>query len=155
MVKKGTKPEIKTAEKPELVSAEVEESADEDIQQDFKFCVKTHKRKILMFQMELVAVSKEFRKIKNNVKDDNLKLFEGKVLALEQHFSNCVPRNICAPRAYVKCSAHVRTWREAGGQLPPKFPKFGQNSNVSGSDKKIFGQNKNFSGSDMKNLGKV
>ena len=27
MVKKGTKPEIKTAEKPELVFAEVEESA--------------------------------------------------------------------------------------------------------------------------------
>ena len=64
------------------------ESADEDIQQDFKFCVKTHKRKILMFQMELVAVSKEFCKIKNNVKDDNLKLFEGKVLALEQWFPN-------------------------------------------------------------------
>ena len=84
MVKKGAKPEIKTAEKPELVSAEVEESADEDIQQDFKFCVKTHKRKILMFQMELVAVSKEFCEIKNNVKDDNLKLFEGKVLALEE-----------------------------------------------------------------------
>ena len=36
-----------------------------------------------MFQMELVAVSKEFCKIKNNNKDDNLKLFEGKVLALE------------------------------------------------------------------------
>ena len=84
MVKKGTKPEIKTAEKPELVSAEVEESADEVIQQDFKFCVKTHKKKILMFQMELVAVSKEFCEIKNNVKDDNLKLFEGKVLALEE-----------------------------------------------------------------------
>ena len=83
MVKKGTKPEIKTAEKPELVSAEVEESADENLPQDFKFCVKTHKKKILMFQMELVAVSKEFCKIKNNNKDDNLKLFEGKVLALE------------------------------------------------------------------------
>ena len=67
-----------------MVSAEVEESADEDIQQDFKFCVKTHKRKILMFQMELVTVSKEFCEIKNNVKDDNLKLFEGKVLALEE-----------------------------------------------------------------------
>ena len=84
MVKKGTKPEMKTVEKPELVSAEVEESADEDIQEDFKFCVKTHKRKILMFQMELVTVSKEFCEIKNNVKDDNLKLFEGKVLALEE-----------------------------------------------------------------------
>ena len=69
MVKKGTKPEIKTAEKPELVSAEVEESADVYIQQNFKFCVKMHKRKILMFQMELVAVSKEFCEIKNNVKD--------------------------------------------------------------------------------------
>ena len=80
MVKKGTKPEIKIAEKPELVSAEVEESADED----FKFCVKMHKRKILMFQMELVTVSKDFCEIKNNVKDDNLKLFEGKVLALEE-----------------------------------------------------------------------
>ena len=36
--------------------------------------------------MEFVAVSKEFCKIKNNVKDDNLKLpvFEGKVLALEE-----------------------------------------------------------------------
>ena len=37
-----------------------------------------------MFQMELVTVSKEFCEIKNNVKDDNLKLFEGKVLALEE-----------------------------------------------------------------------
>ena len=45
MVKKGTKPEMKTAKKPELVSAEVEESAYEDIQQDFKFCeVKLFKR---------------------------------------------------------------------------------------------------------------
>ena len=35
MVKKGTKPEMKTVEKPKLVSAEVEESADEDIQQNF------------------------------------------------------------------------------------------------------------------------
>ena len=93
MVKKGTKPEIKTAEKPELVSAEVEESADKYIQQNFKFCVKTHKRKILMFQMELVAVSKEFCEIKNNVKDDNLKLFEGKVLALEQCSSNFFHRD--------------------------------------------------------------
>ena len=37
-----------------------------------------------MFQMELVTVSKEFCEIKNNVKDDNFKLFEGKVLALEE-----------------------------------------------------------------------
>ena len=43
----------------------------------------------------------------------------------------------------------------AGGQFPPKFLRFGQNLNFSGSDKKIFGQNQNFSGSDMKNLGKV
>ena len=80
MFKKGTKPEMKTAEKPELVSAEVDESADEDIQQDFKFCVKTHKRKILMFQMELITVSKEFCEIKNNVKDDNLKLLKVRFL---------------------------------------------------------------------------
>ena len=37
-----------------------------------------------MFQMELVTVSKEFCEIKNNIKDDNLKLFEGKVLALKE-----------------------------------------------------------------------
>ena len=37
-----------------------------------------------MLQVELVMVSKEFCEIKNNVKDDNLKLFEGKVLALEE-----------------------------------------------------------------------
>ena len=43
----------------------------------------------------------------------------------------------------------------AGGQLTPKFPRFGQNSNISGSDRKIFGQNHNFSGCDIKNLGKV
>ena len=43
----------------------------------------------------------------------------------------------------------------AGGNCPLKFPRFGQNSNFSGSDKKIFGQEHNFSGSDMKNLGKV
>ena len=46
----------------------------------------------------------------------------------------------------------------AGGgeeNCPPKFPRFGQNSNFSGSDKKIFGQEYNFLGSDMKNLGKV
>ena len=67
MIKKCTKPEMKTAEKPELVSAEGEESAEKDIQQDFKFCVKTHKRKILMFQMELATVSKEFCEIKNSV----------------------------------------------------------------------------------------
>ena len=41
------------------------------------------------------------------------------------------------------------------GQLPPKFPRFGQNLNFSGSDKKIFGQNHNFSGSNTRNLGKV
>ena len=45
----------------------------------------------------------------------------------------------------------------AGGQgaIAPKFSRFGQNSNFSGSDKKIFGQNQNFSSIDMKNLGKV
>ena len=32
---------------------------------------------------------------------------------------------------------HNRTCR--GGNFPPKFPSFGQNSNFSGSDKKIFG----------------
>ena len=40
MVKKNTKLEMKPTEKPELVSAEAEESADEDIQQDFKLCLK-------------------------------------------------------------------------------------------------------------------
>ena len=38
----------------------------------------------------------------------------------------------------------------SGGQLPPKFAKFGQNSNFSSSDKKIFEQNQNFPGSDIK-----
>ena len=33
----------------------------------------------------------------------------------------------------------------AGGSFPFKFPRFGQNSNFSGSDKKIFGQEHNFS----------
>ena len=44
-----------------------------------------------------------------------------------------------------------RTCRGAGS----KFPRVEQNSNFSGSDRKIFGQDHNFSGSDMKNLGKV
>ena len=41
------------------------------------------------------------------------------------------------------------------GNCPPKFLKFGRNSNFSASDKKIFGQNQNSSGSDMNNLSKV
>ena len=55
----------------------------------------------------------------------------------------------------VNDSQHSRTCRGPGGQLAPKFPRFGQNSNFSDSDKKVFGQDYNFSGSDMKNLGKV
>ena len=51
--------------------------------------------------------------------------------------------------------SHSRTRRGGRGQLPPKFPRFGQNSNFSGSDKKIFGKNQNFLGSDMKNFGRV
>ena len=82
-------------------------------------------------------------------------LFEN-LICVDQRFSNCVPQNTCAPRAYVECSAHSRNWRRTRGLIvPPKIPRFGQNSNFVRSDKKIFGRNQNFSGSDMKILGKV
>ena len=55
----------------------------------------------------------------------------------------------------VERHAHRPTFRGQGGQLPPKFPKFGQNHNFSGSDKEIYGQNQNFLGNDKKNLGKI
>ena len=42
-----------------------------------------------------------------------------------------------------------------GGNCPPKFPRFGQNSNFSGSDKKIFGQSQEFQGIDIDQLQKI
>ena len=56
---------------------------------------------------------------------------------------NCSQRVNCGKRA-------MRGW---GVNCPlSKFPKFVQNHDLSGSDKKTFGQNQNFSGSDKKNM---